>query len=55
MLRFWSEREETSLMVHLNKAIGNQLVDIDRLALLLREKDQNGNDQVWVDLNNYSS
>lgn len=42
----WSDRDETALMISLNKAIGNQIVDIDRLALLLREKDLTGNDQV---------
>lgn len=48
----WSDRDETALMISLNKAIGNQIVDIDRLALLLREKDLTGNDQVIYYLKN---
>ena len=34
-------------MVDLNRSLGTQFVDLNRLAASLREKDQYGNDQVY--------
>ena len=45
-VRNWTERDDAKLMIDLNQAIGNQIVDVNKLADVLREKDHYGNDQV---------
>jgi len=44
--RNWTERDDARLMADLSRSVGNQIIDMDRLAMVMREKDHYGNEQV---------
>ena len=45
-MRYWTERDELNLLIDLQENLLNQNPNIERLARVLRDKDQYGNDQV---------
>ena len=46
ILRSWSDEKESDLIRELSLCLGNQRLDMDKLAIIMRSKDHYGNDQL---------